>query len=111
MIFKQFLLWGLHLACFCVATPGIFIKSNPIFDLINIEKSRMIIKNELLRWRISREVMRNKHRSLVVKRFHTRNLSKLCNQACSSYYTHLCNYYSISDEDKYLIEFIISAIY
>jgi hypothetical protein len=71
----------------------------------------MIIKNELLRWRLSHEVIRNEQRSLVVKRFHLRNITKLCNKACSSYYAYLCSYYSISPEDKYLLEFIISATY
>ena len=111
MILNTILLWGFYLGCSCVATeitPGMFVKSNPICD---VGKRRMIINNELLRWRISHEVIRNEKRSFVVKRFHLRTLTKLFNKAFSSYYAYLCGYYSISAEDKYLIEFIISATY
>ena len=111
MILNTILLLGFYLGCSCATTDisaGTFVKSNPICDL---SKKRMIIKNELLRWRLSPEVIRNKNRSLVVKRFHMRNLTKLCNKAFSSYYDYLCGYYSISAEDKYLIELIISATY
>jgi len=114
MILNTILLLGFYLGCSCVATdisPGIFVKSNPIGDVINIGKRRMIIKNELLRWRLSPEVIRNEKRTLVVKRFHLRNITKLCNKALSSYYAYLCSYYSITPEDKYLLEFIISATY
>lgn len=111
MILNTVLLLGFYLGCSCATTDisaGILVKSNPICDL---RKRRMIIKNELLRWRISPEVIRNEKRSLVVKRVNVRNITKLCNKALSSYYDYLCGYYSISAEDKYLIELIISATY
>ena len=114
MILNTILLLGLYLGCSCATndnSAGIFVKSNPICDLVNISKSRMIIKNELLRWRLSHEVVRNEQRARVIKRINIRNISKICNSACSSYYYYLCRYYSITDEDKYLIEFIISATY
>ena len=111
MILNTILLLGFYLGCSCVATeitPGMFVKSNPICD---VGKRRMIINNELLRWRISHEVIRNEKRALVVKRINIRNITKLCNKALSSYYAYLCSYYSITPEDKYLLEFIISATY
>ena len=111
MILNTILLLGLHLCMSCAILTGTFVKSNPICDAINIVKSRMIIKNQLLRWRLSSDFIRNERRIRVIKRINIRNIIKLCNSACSSYYAYLCKYYSISAEDKYLIEFIISATY
>jgi hypothetical protein len=111
MILNTILLLGFYLSVAADISDGTFIKRNPICDLINIRKKRMIIKNELLRWRISPEIIRNERRVQVVKRINIRNITKLCNKACSSYYAYLCSYYSISPEDKYLLEFIISATY
>ena len=88
-----------------------FIKSNPICDLININKRRMIIKNKFIRLSLSPDFIRNERRLRIIKRLNIRNMVKACNSVCSSYYAYLCKYYSISDEDKYLIEFIISATY
>ena len=111
MILNTILLLGLCLSVASDISPGIFVKSNPVYDLINIRKSRMIIKNELLRWRISHEVIRNEKRVRIMNRIYIRNITKILNSAFSAYYAYLCNYYSISAEDKYLMEFIISATY
>ena len=111
MILNTILLFGLYLSIGADIFPRPFIKSNPISDLVNISKRRMTIKNELLRLRLSPDFIRNERRVHVIKRINIRNALKICNSACSSYYAYLCRYYSISDEDKYLIEFIISATY
>jgi hypothetical protein len=103
MILNTILLLGLYLG-----SSGIV---GDMSELVNISKRRMIIKNELLRLRFSHDVIRNERRVRVIKRINIRNITKICNSACSSYYAYLCRYYSISDEDKYLIEFIISATY
>lgn len=103
MILNTILLLGLYLG-----SSGIV---GDMSELVNISKRRMIIKNELLRLRFSHDVIRNERRFRVIKRINIRNITKICNSACSSYYAYLCRYYSISDEDKYLIEFIISATY
>jgi len=111
MILNTVLLLGFYLGCSCANSDISAGTFTPIYDLINMRKRRMIIKNELLRWRISPEVIRNERRVQVVKRINIRNLTKLCNKAFSSYYDYLCGYYSISAEDKYIIELIISATY
>lgn len=111
MIFKMILLLGLYLCITGAILPHPFIKKNSICDLVNINKRRMIIKNKLLRLRLSPEFIRNERRMHIIKRINIRTMTRIFNSACSSYYTYLCNYYSISDEDKYLIEFIISATY
>jgi hypothetical protein len=111
MILNTILLLGVYLSIVADISTGTFIKSNPICDLINISKRRMIIKNKLLRLRLSPDFIRNEQRVRVIKRINIRNITKIFNSACSSYYAYLCRYYSIADEDKYLIEFIISATY
>ena len=111
MILNKILLLGLYLFIEGDILLGTFIKSSPIYDLVNISKKRMIIKNELLRWRLSPDFIRNERRLRIIKRLNIRNIAKACNSVCSSYYAYLYRYYSISDEDKYLIEFIISATY
>ena len=111
MILNKILLLGLYFSITGAILPGPYIKSNPICEFINISKRRIIIKNKLLRLRLSPEVIRNEQRLHIIKRINIRNITKILNSACSSYYAYLCNYYSISDEDKYLIEFIISATY
>ena len=108
MILNTIVLLGLIAAAI---SQGPFIKSNHICDLVNISKRRMIIKNKLIRLSLSPDFIRNERRMHIIKRINIRNLTKICNAACSSYYAYLCRYYSISDEDKYLIEFIISATY
>ena len=109
MILNTILLLGLYVCIGADILPGTFIPRNPICELINISKRRMIIKNELLRLRLSPDFIRNERRMHIIQRINIRNITKLFNSACSSYYAYLCSYYSISDEDKYLIEFIISA--
>lgn len=111
MILNTILLLGLYFSITGAVLPHPFIKRNPICDLINISKRRMIIKNKLIRLSLSPDFIRNERRLHIIKRINIRNMAKLCNAACSSYYAYLCRYYSISDEDKYLIEFIISATY
>ena len=108
MILNTILLLGFYLSVATDISPGIFVKSNPIYDL---RKRRMIINNEWLRWRTSHEVIRNEKRVRIMNRINIRNITKIFNSAFSAYYAYLCNYYSISAEDKYLIEFIISATY
>ena len=111
MILNTILLLGLYLFIEGDMLSRTFIKNNPICELVNISKRRMLIKNELLRWRLSPDFIRNERRLSIIKRINIRNIAKICNSACSSYYAYLCKYYSITDEDKYLIEFIISATY
>jgi hypothetical protein len=111
MILNTILIWGLYLSITGAILPHPFIKKNSVCDLVNINKRRMIIKNKLLRLRLSPDFIRSERRMYIIKRINIRNMTKIFNSACSSYYTYLCKYYSISDEDKYLIEFIISATY
>lgn len=107
MIFNTIVLLGLYLSSSGIVGDMI----SPISEFANISKRRMIIKNELLRLRLSPDFIRNERRVHIIKRINIRNIAKICNSACSSYYAYLCRYYSISYEDKYLIEFIISATY
>jgi len=111
MILNTILLVGLYLSITGSILPHPFIKRNIMYELIDISKRRMIIKNKLLRLRLSPDFIRNERRMYVVKRVNIRNISKIFHSVCSSYYAYLCKYYSISDEDKYLIEFIISTTY
>jgi hypothetical protein len=111
MILNTILLLGLYFSITGAVLPHPFIKRNSIWDLVNISKNRMIIKNKLIRLRLSPDFIRNERRRHVIKRINIRNLTKLFHSVCSSYYAYLCSYYSISEEDKYLIEFIISATY
>jgi len=104
MILNTILLLGLYVGSSCIVGDIFY----PISELTN---KRMIIKNDLLRWRLSPDFIRNERRLRIIQRINIRNLTKIFNSACSSYYAYLCSYYSISDEDKYLIEFIISATY
>lgn len=107
MIFNTIVLLGLYLSSSGIVGDMML----PISKFVNISKRQMIIKNELLRLRLSPDFIRNERRAHIIKRINIRNIAKICNSACSSYYAYLCRYYSISDEDKYLIEFIISATY
>lgn len=111
MILNTILLVGLYFSITGATLPHPFIKRNSISDLVNINKRRMIIKNKLIRLRLSPDFIRNERRIHIIKRINIRNMTKIFHSACSSYYAYLCKYYSISDEDKYLIEFIISATY
>lgn len=111
MICNTVLLLGLYFSITGATLPNPFIKRNSICDLVNISKSRMLIKNKLIRLRLSPDFIRNERRMHIIKRINIRNITKIFNSVCSSYYTYLCKYYSISDEDKCLIEFIISATY
>lgn len=108
MILNTILLMGLIAT---TISSGTFINRIPIYDLVNISKNRMIIKNKLIRLRLSPDCIRNERRMHIIKRINIRNLTKLFHSVCSSYYAYICSYYSISEEDKYLIEFIISATY
>ena len=111
MILNIILLLGFYLFTKGNISPETFIKRKTICELIKISKRRMIIKNKLLRLKLSPDFIRNERRVRVIKRINIRNITKMFNTACSSYYAYLCGYYSISDEDKYLIEFIISTTY
>ena len=111
MILNTILLVGLYFSITGAVLPHPFIKRNPICDLVNISKNRMIIKNKLIRLRLSPDFIRNERRMYVIKRINIRNMTKLFHSVCSSYYAYLCSYYSITEEDKYLIEFLISATY
>ena len=113
MISNIILLWGLYLLSnsgllSADLITGTLIKINPIFDLF---KNRMIIKNEWLRWRLSHDVIYNERRARIIKRVQIRKINELFNNVCGSYYNYLYKYYSASEEDKYLIEFILSATY
>ncbi len=107
MISNIILLLGLYLSnsgiCADVLTGTI-----PIFDW---GKNRMIIKNEWLRWRLSHDVIYNERRARIINRVQIRKINELFNNVCGSYYNYLYKYYSASEEDKYLIEFILSATY
>ena len=113
MISNIILLWGLYLLSnsgllSADLIAGTFVKINPILDLCN---TRMIIKNEWLRWRLSRDVIYNERRARIINRVQFRKINELFNNAWGSYYNYLYKYYSASEEDKYLIEFILSATY
>ena len=104
MILNIILLFGLCLFGNADLTTGTY----PMFDL---SKNRMIIKNEWLRWRLSHDVIYNERRARIIKRVQFRKMNELLNNVYGSYYNSLYKYYSASEEDKCLIEFIISATY
>lgn len=105
MILNIILLFGLYLGNSCVLTNITFVKSHPIFD------TRMIIKNQWLRWRLSREVIYNERRARIINRVNIRKISELLNTVRGRYYDYLYKYYSSSEEDKYLLEFVLSSTY
>lgn len=108
MILNIILLLGLYLGNSGILSnvaTGTFVKSTPIFN------TRMIIKNQWLRWRLSRKVIYNERRARIINRVNIRKISKLFDEACGKYYDYLYKYYSASEEDKYLLEFILSSTY
>jgi hypothetical protein len=105
MILNIILLFGLYLGNSCISANITFVKSIPIFD------SPMIIKNQWLRWRLSREVIYNERRARIINRVHNRKISELFDKVCGKYYDYLYKYYSSSEEDKYLLEFVLSSTY
>ena len=102
MISNIILLWGLYL----LGNSADLITGT--FDLCN---TRMIIKNEWLRWRLSRDVIYNERRARIINRVNIRKIGELLNTVSGKYYDYLYKYYSASEEDKCLIEFILSATY
>jgi hypothetical protein len=105
MMLNIILLLGLCLSNSCVLANITFVKSHPIFD------TRMIIKNQWLRWRLSRDVIYNERRARVINRVNIRKISELLNTVRGKYYDYLYKYYSASEEDKCLLEFILSTTY
>ena len=76
MILNTILLLGLYLSIVADISTGTFAKITPICDLINISKRRTIIKNKLLRLRLSPDFIRNERRMRVIKRINIRNITK-----------------------------------
>lgn len=105
MMLNIILLLGLYLGNSGVLANITFVKCSPIFD------TRMIIKNQWLRWRLSREVIYNERRARIINRVHNRKISELFDKVCGKYYDYLYKYYSASEEDKCLIEFVLSSTY
>jgi len=104
MILNIILLFGLYLGNSSISA-NVTTRTNPLFD------TRMIIKNQWLRWRLSREVIYNERRARVINRVNIRKISELLNIVRGKYYDYLYKYYSASEEDKCLIEFILSTTY
>ena len=74
-------------------------------------KPFLMLRNSALRVLISREFQKYKNRLYITNRVTKKNASTYYNSLISKYYCISYDYYSLSEDDKTIIETIISLAY